>query len=114
MAIDKIERWKVIAAVLMPDHVHVLATPLDRDASVDEFSALLKRWMRQELGATWNWQSGCFDHLLRSDESAQQKWDNMRENPVRAGLVARWEDWPYAIGFTLPNPPSGPLGLQTE
>ncbi|MGA2138940.1 MAG: transposase [Verrucomicrobiia bacterium] len=111
-AIHGIKRWHVIAAVLMPDHLHTLVSPLDREAPVGEFVALLKRKMRKELGAKWNWQSSSFDHLLRSDESTQQKWDYMRENPVRGGLVKRWEDWPYAIGFTPPNPPSGPLGLQ--
>jgi REP element-mobilizing transposase RayT len=111
-AIDSIKRWQLIAAVLMPNHLHALVSPFDRDAPVGEFAALFKRKMRKELGATWDWQSGSFDHLLRSDESARQKWDYMRENPVRAGLVPRPEDWPYAIGFMPPNPPSGPLGLQ--
>ena len=37
-----------------------------------------------------------FDHLLRSEESYAQKWDYVRENPVRAGLVKNVEDWPYA------------------
>jgi putative transposase len=111
-AIDNIKRWQVIAAVLMPDHLHTIATPLKRDAPVGEFVALLKRRMRKDLNAKWNWQSSFFDHLLRADESAQQKWDYMRENPVRAGLVKCWGDWPYAIGFTPPDPPSAPLGLQ--
>ena len=41
------------------------------------------------------WQPGFFDHLLRSDESYAQKWEYVRENPVRAGLVKVAEDWPY-------------------
>ena len=113
-AIRNIKRWRVIAAVLMPDHLHSLVAPLDRDAPVGEFVSLLKRLIRRELNTEWTWQSGSFDHLLRSNESAQQKWDYMRENPVRAGLVKRCEDWPYTIGITPPSPPSGPLGLQTN
>jgi putative transposase len=113
-AIRNIKRWQVIAAVLMPDHLHALVAPLDRDAPVGEFVTLLKRAIRRGLNAEWKWQSGSFDHLLRSDESAQQKWDYMRANPVRVGLVKRWEDWPYMVGFTPPNPPSGPLGLQSK
>jgi putative transposase len=31
------------------------------------------------------WQREYFDHLLRSDESYAQKWDYVRDNPVRAG-----------------------------
>jgi len=42
---------------------------------------------------------GGFDRLLRTDESAQEKWAYMRLNPVRAGLVKRPEDWPYQTGL---------------
>jgi putative transposase len=41
------------------------------------------------------WQEGFFDHVLRSDESYSQKWNYVRENPVRAGLVKSVEEWPY-------------------
>jgi hypothetical protein len=47
--------------------------------------------------------AGLIQSLLRSDESAEQKWQYMRENPVRAGLVHEWSDWPYRIGFEWPN-----------
>jgi hypothetical protein len=57
--------------------------------------------MRQDLKATWPWQPGSFDRLLRSDESAEQKWQYIRQNPVRAGLVQEWSEWPYRIGFEL-------------
>jgi hypothetical protein len=43
--------------------------------------------MRKELNASWEWQPGCFDRLLRSDESLHEKWLYIQENPVRAGLV---------------------------
>jgi putative transposase len=104
-AVARLQRWRVIAAVLMPDHLHAIVCPLDRNESAGEFSGLIKRWMRQELQAAWEWQPGCFDHLLRSEESAQQKWAYMRENPVRAGLVREWHEWPYMIGFQEPRPP---------
>jgi hypothetical protein len=41
------------------------------------------------------WRPGFFDHVLRNGESYAQKWNYVRDNPVRAGLVARNEDWPY-------------------
>jgi REP element-mobilizing transposase RayT len=41
------------------------------------------------------WQEGFFDHVLRNDESYTQKWNYVRENPVRAGLVGDAERWPY-------------------
>ena len=102
-AIAKLEDWWVCAGILMPDHLHLLAAPRRRDLTVGDFSGAIKRWMRKELNADWEWQTGCFDRLLRSDESAQAKWEYMRENPVRAGLVEHWSDWPHSIGFCPPT-----------
>jgi len=42
-----------------------------------------------------HWQKGFFDHILRSGEAYSQKWDYVRENPVRAGLVTDWREWPF-------------------
>ena len=42
-----------------------------------------------------HWQEGFFDHVLRSSESYGEKWEYVRMNPVRAGLCATPEDWPY-------------------
>jgi len=102
VAVSKLSHWRVDAAVLMPDHLHLLAAPKERDADVGTLSGSLKRWIRQELRARWQWQPGCFDRLLRKGESAQTKWEYMRENPVRAGLVKEWKQWPYSIGFRGP------------
>ena len=41
------------------------------------------------------WQPGFFDHVLRSSESYTEKWNYVRENPMRAGLVDYAADWPY-------------------
>jgi len=96
---EKLQDWTLIAAVLMPDHLHVIVAPKDRDFRVGNFAGALKRWMRKELEASWTWQPGSFDRLLRSGDSLQAKWLYLEENPVRAGLVKRPEDWPYRIGF---------------
>ncbi|MDQ3414815.1 MAG: transposase [Verrucomicrobiota bacterium] len=100
-AIARLTKWNVIAAVLMPDHVHLLIAPTERELPVGNASGAIKRWMRQDLNAHWEWQPGSFDRLLRSDESAEEKWQYIRQNPVRAGLVENWEDWPFRIGFDL-------------
>ena len=33
--------------------------------------------------------------LLRTDESYTEKWNYVRNNPVRAGLAKNAGDWPY-------------------
>jgi len=103
-AVARLRHWKVLAAVLMPDHLHLVVAPEDRDAKVGNFSGALKRWIREELGASWKWQPGCFDRLLRSDESLHEKWRYLQENPVRAGLVSNSGDWPYQIGLDEDDP----------
>jgi REP-associated tyrosine transposase len=52
--------------------------------------------MARELNVTGRvWQEEFFDHVLRSNESYSQKWEYVKENPVRAGLVKKSEDWPF-------------------
>jgi hypothetical protein len=34
-----------------------------------------------------------FDHLLRSEESYDQKWNYVRDNPVRANLAQKAAEW---------------------
>jgi hypothetical protein len=49
----------------------------------------------RELGLDASlWQEEFFDHLLRSSESYSQKWDYVKENPARAGLADRSNEWP--------------------
>jgi hypothetical protein len=42
-----------------------------------------------------HWQPGFFDHLLRHSESYAEKWNYVHQNPVRAGLTERAEDWKF-------------------
>jgi REP element-mobilizing transposase RayT len=84
-AAAKLCDWTVLAAILMPDHLHVIAAPTeDRDAKIGNFAAAIKRWVRQELDASWKWQRGSFDRLLRSDESLHDKW-RRKPGPCRIG-----------------------------
>ena len=79
-------------------HLRIIVSPTNtREAELGNFSAALKRWIRRELKPAWNWQPGCSDRLLRSDESLREKWLYVQDNPVRAGLVGRATDWPYRI-----------------
>ena len=99
----RIGDWRVGRYVVMPDHVHFFAAPLDRDASlskcVQTFRSFATKSLRP-LGYPYPlWQREFFDHLLRSDESYALKWEYVRQNPIRHGLVQRIEDWPYAGEF---------------
>jgi putative transposase len=85
--------------VIMPDHIHLFVTGPD-DFGLGRRIGLLKQVLRKniERSSTGDpvWQRGFFDHILRSEESYAQKWNYVRDNPVRAGLVAKADDWQYA------------------
>jgi len=92
--------WLIGRYVIMPDHAHFFASPLNgRAKDLSEFMRCWKRStaMRVRRGSdrSFRWQREFFDHLLRSSESYAAKWEYVRQNPVRAELVADAEDWPY-------------------
>jgi REP element-mobilizing transposase RayT len=89
----------------MPDHVHLFCAPEPNGASLSAFVGSWKRLSSRqisELPRTMSaaagpiWQREFFDHLLRSEESYDQKWNYVRDNPVRAGLVQCAKDWSFA------------------
>ena len=99
--ITRLRKWHVLAGVVMPDHAHWIVSPAeDRGLSVGDFSTGFKRVLRKTLGLQpWEWQRGCFDRLLRSDENLRNKWIYVHDNPVRQGLVQKAQDWPYYLDF---------------
>jgi REP-associated tyrosine transposase len=83
--------------VIMPDHLHLFVRG-DQNFVLGNWVKGLKRAILNGFPKepqTLIWQPGFFDHLLRSDENYAQKWEYVRQNPVRAGLVKFAEDWPY-------------------
>jgi REP-associated tyrosine transposase len=70
----------------MPDHVHLFVRG-GRDFTLSSWVGGLKRAMSVALKSPRLWQPGFFDHILRTDESYAEKWNDVRDNPVRAGFV---------------------------
>jgi REP element-mobilizing transposase RayT len=92
--------WAIGSYVIMPDHVHFFCTDSEQGVVLSTFIKRWKEWtskrLKREVGlAGFAWQKGFFDHLLRSSESYSEKWDYVRQNPVRAGLVRVADEWPY-------------------
>ena len=77
------------AAVIMPEHVHLLLTPL-RD--VEGWPVPLSRILKRIKGTSARsvnrllrsegpvWQEESFDHVLRYDESLEEKLEYIRQN----------------------------------
>jgi len=84
-------------AVVMPDHVHAIFTPLV-DYEEMEVSPLAKimdaikgpsaHKVNKALGRKGRvWQPESFDHVLRCSENLDAKIEYLLQNPVRSGLV---------------------------
>jgi putative transposase len=86
------QRWWCEYAVLMPDHMHLLVS-FPEISIYQKTVGDWKRWITRQHDIEW--QENFFEHRLRNDENAQAKWMYLRENPVRAGLVDKAEDWPW-------------------
>ncbi len=90
--------FAVPAYCLMPDHAHVLLEAQSASADARRF---MVRW-RQQIGFWWRrrhasplWQEGYWDWVLREDEDLLGVAAYIVQNPVRAGIVARVQDYPW-------------------
>ena len=85
-------QWWPTQYMLMPDHLHLIVHQGHNAPGLGRWVKALKAVTGQR---EFKWEEGFFDHLLRGNESETKKWEYIRQNPVRAGLVRRPEDWPY-------------------
>lgn len=87
----------------MPNHVHLIignVNPVLHD--------VLKR-MKQHTGRQANkllgrtgksfWHRESYDHIIRNEKEMQSQIAYVLNNPVKAGLVKNWEDWPNGFLF---------------
>lgn len=97
--LHRTRRFLVDAAVVMPDHLH-FAGQLGR-GSLPKVMHTLKSYTANRLAdlgvGVPVWQAGYYDHALRGDEDYAVRIRYLLENPVRAGLVERIEDYPYLV-----------------
>jgi len=82
----------------MPEHIHLFVRG-GPDFVLGRWVGMLKQALVKARDSPkagrQSWQEGFFDHVLRSHESYAEKWNYVQDNPVRAGLVTRAEDWRY-------------------
>lgn len=93
------EIYDLHAFAVMPNHVHALWTP---NIPLPQIMKLIKggtaRRANQVLGSTGNafWQDESYDHFVRDRDEFRHIQRYIQFNPVRAGLAAAPEDFPYS------------------
>ena len=91
--------WNVLEYVVMPSHLHLFFEMIETGLknSLEQF----KRWTGHraakllDVGAERFWQDEWFDHWSRSDEEDEKIVQYIRQNPVKARLVSKYQDWAY-------------------
>ncbi len=84
--------------VLMPDHWHLVWMGLAAHSDQHTATRFLRKHVQRRLGRA-KLQDRAHDHVLRDEERKRGAFMStchyLFENPVRAGLVPKWEEWPY-------------------
>lgn len=89
----------------MPDHLHVMIKGLedhsDALAAFNKFKLRSGKWMHRHQLA--GWQGDFFDHVMRYGDDWRQHATYIAMNPVRAGFVENFFDYPFigSIGCDL-------------
>jgi REP element-mobilizing transposase RayT len=88
---------------LMPDHLHVLLSPAESRVPVGtwlrQFKSFTTRQHQLRTGEADFWQRSAHDHVCRTEKTAENVLTYIVNNPVRAGLVDCWQDWPWTKVF---------------
>ncbi len=103
---SELNQYKLLAYVVMPNHVHVLLTPkMEVSKLMDGLKGFTARAANKILNRTGKpfWQDETFDHWLRRNESFPRLISYIENNPVKAKLVARAEDWPWSSANDTAN-----------
>ncbi len=93
------ERYALHAWMIMPNHVHVLFTPL-RGYDLSEILHSWKSFTANRINRLFGssgplWQREYFDRYIRNREHFAAEASYIEGNPVKAGLCDRPEAWPY-------------------
>jgi len=88
----------LMAACVMPDHVHLLLAPISENL-ID----LIGRWKSYTTHLIWMkeykgkiWQRSFYDHALRQEEDIIKVAEYIVCNPIRKGIVQDRTDYPYS------------------
>lgn len=90
------QAWVTGRYVIMPDHIHFFAAATESAISFDNWVRYWKSlFSKSHSVSNEKWQSNHWDTRLRSSNMYEEKWNYVRHNPVRHGLVDNAEEWPF-------------------
>jgi putative transposase len=99
---DSLHHYRLHACVIMPNHVHLLITPL---IPIPKLMQSLKSFTGAEAnrilgrGGQSFWQPESYDRLTRNQHEFHRIAHYIEMNPVKAGLAAVPESFPWSSAY---------------
>ena len=97
------ERYRLLAWVIMPNHIHFLVTPFEKQ-SLSNIVQSLKIFTAKEANKLLNrqgkfWQSDYFDRYIRDYEHFTKVVSYIENNPVKARLCQSKSEWRFGSAY---------------
>ncbi len=98
------KKYYLHAFCIMPNHVHVLITPyvnpIDYKKTLPSITQTWKGYTARKINQLLNregafWNSESYDHLVRDENEFFRIVTYIKQNPVKANLVSKYQDWQY-------------------
>jgi len=95
----RLQWYYLLSFVIMPDHMHLIIIP--RDKNISECLKSIKGFSARRLNSILDrkgsiWQTGFYDYVLDGEEKVLSKMRYIEDNPVRKGLITRTGDYGYS------------------
>ena len=97
------ERYKLIAWVIMPNHIHLLLKPLN-DWTIEKIMQSFKSFTASEANKFLDrsgkfWMREYFDRYIRDTEHFEKAFRYIENNPVKAGFCKKPEEWKFSSAY---------------
>ena len=95
-------RYNLISYCIMPNHLHFIIRPLVKSSESYESLAKIMFSIKSYTANECNkilvrkgrfWQHESYDHYIRNNEELNYYVNYILQNPVKAGLVSKPEQW---------------------
>ena len=106
--------YRLFAYCVMPDHLHLLLSPNNKDLSagireVKSVSSARIIQGRRTRGSIW--QARYFDNIIRRARDFWPKVEYIHSNPVAAGLVVTPSEWRWSSYTAIVNRKPNPIAV---
>lgn len=99
------ELFELYAYCIMPNHVHLVFKHLiqeeGKENPVTDIMRNFKRYTARKCNELLKrsgpfWQPESYDRVIRDKDELENTIRYTLNNPVKAGLIEYWQDWPYS------------------